>query len=278
VERAADALGEMMGAVRIRRAIVALAALAVLYGIAAQIGRGRLPDRIWMGAHYVDNVKLLPTWQQLAEEGAYLVESKILVDSVVVSTRRVTIGLVLGSLAGILLGLLTGWASRIESLADPWVTFFRFAPALALLPLYVVWFGYGETSKVLLIATNVAVITFLGAHQGVRGVPRVYLDAAASLGAGRWLQFRKIVLPAAFPSIFGSVRIAVGLAWVTIVVAELIDARMPSLGYLLALSGTYPRVPTMLIALATVGALVLVFDLLALLLHARATRWMGRTA
>ena len=278
VERAADALGEMMGAVRVRRAIVALVAVAVLYGIAAQIGRGRLPDRIWMGAHYVDNVKLLPTWQQLAEEGAYLVESEILLDSVVVSTRRVAIGLVLGSVAGILLGLLTGWASRIESLADPWVTFFRFAPALALLPLYVVWFGYGETSKVLLIATNVAVITLLGAHQGVRGVPRVYLDAAASLGAGRWLRFRKIVLPAAFPSIFGSVRIAVGLAWVTIVVAELIDARMPSLGYLLALSGTYPRVPTMLIALATVGALVLVFDLLALLLHARATRWMGRTA
>jgi len=110
----------------------------------------------------------------------------------------------------------------------------------------------------------------------VRGVPRVYLDAAASLGAGPWLRFRKIVLPAAFPAIFASVRIAAGLAWVTIVVAELIDARMPSLGYLLALSGAYPRIPTMLIGIATVGALVLVFDLLALLLHARATRWMGR--
>jgi len=122
----------------------------------------------------------------------------------------------------------------------------------------------------------VAVITLLGAHHGVHAVPRVYLDAAASLGASRWLRFRKIVLPASFPSIFNSVRIAAGLAWVTIVVAELIDARMPSLGYLLALSGAYPRVPTMLIGIATVGALVLVFDLLALLLHARATRWMGR--
>ena len=119
------------------------------------------------------------------------------------------------------------------------MTFFRYTPALALLPLYVVWFGYGEASKILLIATNVAVITLLGAHQGVRGVPRVYLDAASSLGAGRWLRFRKIVLPAAFPAIFASVRIAVGLAWVTIVVAELIDARMPSLGYLLATPRLY---------------------------------------
>jgi len=269
-------VGAMKPPVRVRRAVIGLAAVAMLYGIAAEIGRGRLPDRIWLGAHYVENVKLLPTWSSLLEEGTFLVESGILPSSAAVSTRRVLIGLLLGSFAGILLGLLTGWAARVESLADPWVTFFRYTPALALLPLYVVWFGYGEASKILLIATNVAVITLLGAHQGVRGVPRVYLDAASSLGAGRWLRFRKIVLPAAFPAIFASVRIAVGLAWVTIVVAELIDARMPSLGYLLALSGAYPRVPTMLIGIATVGALVLAFDLLALMVHARATRWMGR--
>ena len=262
--------------VRARRAVVALVVVAALYGIAAEVGHGRLPDRIWLGAHYVENVQLLPTWRSLAEEGTFLLESKILVDSIAVSTRRVSIGLVLGSIAGILLGLLTGSATRLESLADPWLTFFRFTPALALLPLYVVWFGYGESSKVLLIATNVAVITLLGAHQGVRSVPKVYLDAAASLGAGSWLRFRRVILPAAVPSIFTSVRVAAGLAWVTIVVAELIDAKMPSLGYLLTLAGAYPRVPNMLIGLATVGALVLVFDLLTLLLHAWGTRWMER--
>jgi sulfonate transport system permease protein len=265
-----------MASVRARRAAVSLLALALLYGVAAEIARGRLPDRIWLGTHYVENVQLLPTWRSLYEEGAFLLESKILVESVAVSTRRVALGLLFGSVAGILLGLATGWVARAEFLADPWVAFFRFTPALALLPLYVVWFGYGEASKVLLIATSVAVITLLGAHQGVRGVPRVYLDAAASLGAGGWLRFRKIVLPAAFPAIFSSLRIAAGLAWVTIVVAELIDARMPSLGYLLALAGAYPRVPQMLLGIATVGALVLVFDAAALLAHARATRWMPR--
>ncbi len=267
-----------MRAARLRRAIVGLVAVTALYGIAAEIGRDRLPTRIWMGAHYVDNVQLLPTFGSLAEEGAFLLESRILPDSIVVSSRRVLLGLLLGSLAGILLGFATGLATSAQYLADPWVTFFRFTPALALLPLFVVWFGYGESSKVLLIASGVAVITLLGAHHGVRRVPRVYLDAAAALGASPALRFRKIVLPLAFPSIFDSMRIAAGLAWVTIVVAELIDARMPSLGYLLALSGAYPRVPTMLIAIATVGALVLAFDLVALLLHARATRWMRRAA
>jgi ABC-type nitrate/sulfonate/bicarbonate transport system permease component len=267
-----------MSWVRVRRGAIGLVGLAVLYVLAAEIGHGRLPDRIWLGAHYVENVQLLPTWRSLVEEGTFLIESNILVDSIAVSTRRVVLGLLLGSIAGILLGLLTGAASRLDALADPWLTFFRFTPALALLPLYVIWFGYGESSKVLLIATNVAVITLLGAHQGVRGVPRVYLDAAAALGADRWLQFREVILPAAFPAILTSIRVATGLAWVTIVVAELINAQMPSLGYLLALAGAYPRVPNMMIGLATVGALVLAFDLVALLLHAWGTRWMERAA
>ena len=64
----------MMTWVRARRAVIALGAIAALYVLAAQIGQGRLPDRIWMGAHYVDNVQLLPTWRSLAEEGTFLLE------------------------------------------------------------------------------------------------------------------------------------------------------------------------------------------------------------
>ncbi|HTO95823.1 MAG TPA: ABC transporter permease subunit, partial [Myxococcales bacterium] len=176
---------------QLRRAVIALLAVAALYGIAAEIGHGRLPSRIWMGSHYVDNLQLLPTFRSLGDEASFLLESRILPDSVLASSRRVLLGLLIGSLAGILLGLATGWAALLEYLADPWVTFFRFTPALALLPLFVIWFGYGETSKVLLIAASVAVITLLGAHHGVRRVPRVYLEAAAALGARPWLRFRK---------------------------------------------------------------------------------------
>ena len=261
---------------RIRRAILALITLAVLYGVAAEVGHRWLPHRIWMGVHYIDDVELLPRYRSLVEEMVFLLQSGILPSSIAVSTGRILVGFLLGASAGIFLGLATGRSRRAEYLADPWVTFLRFTPALALLPLYVVWFGYGETSKVLLIATNVGVVTLLGAHQGVRGVPRVYLDAAVALGAGPKLVFQKIVLPAAFPQIFSSLRIALGLAWVTIVVAELIDAKMPSLGYLLTLAGAYPRVPTMVIGIATIGSLVLAFDLLALFVHSRATGWMKR--
>jgi NitT/TauT family transport system permease protein len=262
---------------RTARGLLSLGALAIVYGVAAEIGRGRLPDRIWLGTHYVENVQLLPPYGSLAEEAVFLLQSGILLSSIAVSAGRVLLGFMLGAAFGILLGIATGRATRAEYLADPWVTFFRFTPALALLPLYVLWFGYGEGTKILLVASSVAVVTLLGAHQGVRSVPRVYLDAASALGAGPGLAFRKIVLPAALPHIFASLRIGLGLAWVTIVVAELIDARMPSLGYLLTLAGGYPRVSTMVVGIATIGALVLAFDLFALSLHARATRWMRRT-
>ena len=262
---------------RLLRACIAIATIAVLYGIAAQIGQKWLPHRIWMDVHYIDDVELLPTYGSLAEELVFLLQSGILPSSVAVSTGRIVIGFLLGASVGIFLGLATGRSHRTEDLAEPWVTLLRFTPALALLPLYVVWFGYGEASKVLLIATNVAVVALLGAHQGVRAVPRVYLEAAASLGANATLVFKRIVLPAALPHIFASLRIALGLAWVTIVVAELIDAKMPSLGYLLTLAGAYPRVPTMMIGIATIGLLVLAFDVLALFVHARVTRWMKRT-
>jgi ABC-type nitrate/sulfonate/bicarbonate transport system permease component len=91
-----------------------LAALGVLYGVAAEIGRGRLPRRIWVGAHYVEGVELLPTYASLAEEGTFLVESGIIAGSIAASTARVLAGFVLGSIGGVLLGVATGRAARLE--------------------------------------------------------------------------------------------------------------------------------------------------------------------
>ena len=104
---------------------------------------------------------------------------------------------------GVAAGLLMGMSLTARSLLDPPIEITRPIPKLALLPLFVTWFGYGELSKVLLIASSVAVVTLLGAHHGVRTVPRAYIDAATSLGAGRSLLFRRVVLPFALPHIFG---------------------------------------------------------------------------
>ena len=261
---------------RVRRALVSFAVLAALYGVVAEIASPLLPRRIWITVHYVEGVELIPTYASLAEEAVFLVRAGLLQGGVAVSGARVLAGLLLGSLVGIPLGLAMGWAARFGALMEPWVGLFRFTPALALLPLYVLWFGTGEAPKILLIATGVAVVTLQGAFEGVRGLPRVYLDAAAALGAPSPMLLGRVLVPAALPHIVASLRIAVALAWVTIVVAELIRPTMPSLGYLLALSGAYPRVPAILIALGAIGLLVLASDLLAVAAYHRATGWMRR--
>lgn len=259
-----------------RRALASFAALGLCYGIASEIGSHVLPRRIWMVTHYLEDVQLLPPYASLAEEAVFLVRAGILQSSVLLSAGRVLAGVLLGSLVGIPLGLAMAWGARFESLVEPWVVFFRFTPALALLPLYVLWFGLGEASKILLIATGVAVVTLHGAFEGVRSVPGVYLDAGAALGARRSMLLRRVVVPAALPHVVASLRIAVALAWVTMVAAELIKPEMPSLGYLLALAGAYPRVPTVMIAIGAIGVLVLAADGLTLALYNRSTRWRRR--
>lgn len=260
---------------RVRRAVLALATLALLYGVVAELGGRLLPIRALIGSHEYD-VEFFPSYRSLVDEAGFLLRSGLLPASVAVSVTRVLAGLLLGSAAGGVLGLAMGWASRLGDLMEPWVVFFRFTPALALLPLYVLWFGLGELSRILLIASGVAVVTLQGAFEGVRGVPRVYFDAARSLGATRHSVLWRIVLPAALPHVVASLRIATGLAWVTIVVAELIQPTMPSLGYLLALSGAYPRVPSIVVAIATIGLLVLISDIIVVALYHGATRWMRR--
>jgi ABC-type nitrate/sulfonate/bicarbonate transport system permease component len=275
-ERFPQSLTAAIGSIRLRRTLCAFGVAALLYGIASEIGHLFLPNRVWMTVHYVEGVELIPRYSSLAEEAVFLLRAGILQSSVAVSAGRVLQGLLLGSAIGIPLGFAAARAARFECLLDPWVTFFRFTPALALLPLYVIWFGFGEASKLLLIATGVAVVTLLGAYRGYRDVPLVYLDAARALGADRRTLLRKIILPAALPHLLSSLRIAVGLAWTTIVVAELIDAKMPSLGYLLVLGSAMPQVATVVIALFTMGLLVLVSDGIALGLYHHATTWMRR--
>jgi len=248
----------------------------MLYGAVAQISSPYLPRRVWMGAHYIEDVEFLPTYGSLATEMVFLLRSGTLVGGILVSGGRVLAGLMAGTLVGLSVGLAAVAEPRVGALLLPWVTLVRFAAALALLPLYVLWFGFGESARILLIATGVGAVIFLGVVQGASHVPRVYLESAAVLGFPLPMTLRRVVLPCALPQIFSSLRIGVALAWTTIVVAELVDPQPPSLGYLLTLAATYPRVPTILIGILTIGLLVLASDRVLLAVYGRATGWMER--
>lgn len=260
----AAAMAPAPGALRTRRAAVSLLALLIGYGLISA------PALRVLGFQ-----EFLPSYRALLGSYRFLVTTGTLWQAILASVERILEGYALGVVVGLVVGAAMGWARRCEYILEPLVQVVRFTPALAWLPLYMIWFGTGQTSMVMLIATGVAVVTLTATYHGVRDVPEVYLKAARVLGAGRFLLLRRVVLPAALPQVFDGLRVAVAVAWAIIVAAELIGA--PSgLGALLVNAREYLNIPLVLVVIVHIGILAYLMDLIGRALHRRATAWMRR--
>ncbi len=212
---------------RVAPGLTAFLAVAALYGLISGMASPHLPRRVWMGAHYVEDVDLLPTYRTLAEEAWYLIRSGSLSTGTVVTAVRVLVGVAVGTSGALVAALVALLEPPLGALLGPWVGFFQFTSPLALLPLYVLWFGAGEVARVLLVATVVGVTVFVGALEGASLLPARYLEAAAVLGLSRRAILRKVVVPYATPYVLASFRVAVALAWTGVVVAEVIASAEP---------------------------------------------------
>jgi ABC-type nitrate/sulfonate/bicarbonate transport system permease component len=188
-----------------------------------------------------------------------LLESGELVNGIAISLRRAFFGFMVGSLLGILLGLLTGQIAAIQHLTDPLLHGFRSIPAIALVPLSLLWFGIGEASKVALIAWGSFYPVWLNTYTGVRNVPEALQRSAASLGAQPYQAMFLVVLPASLPFILAGLRQAVGIALIVLVAAELAGASS-GVGYLIAVSHQLFRVDIMFVGIATLGFLGFLVD------------------
>jgi taurine transport system permease protein len=204
--------------------------------------------------------------------GIELAADGTLGDSVIASARRILIGWGLGLLVGVPVGLLMGRVQAIRTLLDPYIEFFRFIPPIAFVTLAVVWFGIGESSKVVLIFYTSVFIVTLNTIAGVLAVNESKLRAAASLGAGRWQTIQHVVLPATVPHIVTGARLAMGNSFLTIVSAEIVAAQV-GLGALIWTSRNYGRIDWVFVGIIVLGILGFVFDRI---LRIAAARVLGR--
>ena len=152
--------------------------------------------------------------------------------AVLVSLNRVVQGFVYGALIGIVLGLLAGAIRWVEDLLDPWVAAVYPIPKSALFPLFLLWFGLGNTSKIVTIAVGVLFLVLVNTITGVRSINPVLLKAARDLGASRLQIFTKVILPGALPNIFTGLRLGAGMALILVFITE-IEATKAGLGFLL---------------------------------------------
>jgi sulfonate transport system permease protein len=148
-----------------------------------------------------------------------------------VSTWRAFSGLLAGGGLGLLLGLLTGMSRRAEAVLDSTLQMLRNVPALALIPLAILWFGIDESAKLFLVATGVFFPMYLNTFHGIRSVDAGLVEMARSHGLAGWPLYRHVILPGALPGILVGLRFSLGLTWVLLIVAETVSAQA-GIGYM----------------------------------------------
>lgn len=189
--------------------------------------------------------------------------------------QRVAVGFSMAAILALTLGILAGSWRWLRHVLEPMVEVFRPIPPLAILPLFIVWVGIGELSKVAFITYAAFFPMFLTTIHGVLHVDPILLRASASLGASQRQQFLRIILPAAFPEILTGLRLGVALSFFVIVISEFIGAEH-GLGYLINDGRNFFLVPQMLGAAVVLGILGYTCNACLQLVERRLLRWQQR--
>ena len=195
-----------------------------------------------------------------------------LADNLLVSFWRVALGMTIGVSIGVVLALAAGLSRRGEYAIDPIIQIKRTIPALALTPLFIVWFGIGETPKVALIAFASIFPIYLNLYGGIRGVDVRLVESARSFGLTRLEQIWHVILPGALPSLLVGLRYSLSIAILMLVVAEQVNASA-GLGYLVNNARDFMRTDIIVVCLLVYAALGLGADTLVRAIETRALAW-----
>lgn len=233
-------------------------ALILTWEFAAKVG--------WLSS------RILPEPWAVAHAAWSLTLSGELWTHVRISAWRAISGFAVGGGLGLLLGLLTGTFKQAETLLDTSIQMIRNIPALALIPLVILWFGIDESSKLFLVSIGVFFPVYLNTFHGIRSVDKGLIEMGKSYGLSGWPLYRDVILPGALPSILVGVRFALGLVWVLLIVAETISAQA-GIGYMTMNAREFLQTDVVLVGILLYALLGKLADILARLLERYWLRW-----
>lgn len=221
------------------------------------------------------NPALLPPPLEVARAFAGMTVSGELPRDVLVSLKRVIVGFILGSASGVLIGVLTGRSRFLANTFGQIIQILRPIPAVAVVPLAIVWFGIGEMSKYFLVYWGVFFPVWINTHLGVSNVEERYVWAAMSLGARKSRILYEVVIPSAAPIIVAGMRTGIAIAFVCLVAAEMSGA-FGGVGYRIYASHMVFRVDKMLVGIISLGVLGAIADKSFTLMIAKLIPWYSR--
>lgn len=226
-------------------------------------------------SHVIAENVLAPPWAVL-ESAWKLAESGVLWHHLSVSFSRAGLGLLLGGGIGLWLGIVAGLSKLGEELIDPTLQMVRAVPFLALIPLLIVWFGIGESSKIILIAAGAAKPMYLNAFGGVRNVDPKIIEAAKIFGLSRWRMITEIHFPAALPSLMVGLRLSMTMSLLALIGVEVINTTQ-GIGFLMLQAQEYFKTEILIVCVVIYALFGLSTDLLVRLLERVVMPWRTST-
>ena len=243
---------------RIALPLIVPALVLVAWQITAQ--RGLLPPQI------------LPPPALVASTFADLIRGGDIASALQISLWRVGMGFLIGSAAGLALGAAMGMSRVIEDYCGPLFRAFAQVPSLGWVPILILIFGLDEIVKYLIIAKACFVPAAVATAQGIRNIPRQYLEVASVLRLSRRSVLIKILLPGALPTIFGGLRLALSHAWIALIVVEMLAAT-EGVGYMMVWGRTLFQIDIVIVGMVLIGVIGLLMDLGLTRLESRLRQW-----
>lgn len=214
----------------------------------------------------------LPSPLAVGQELIRQIESGILWQDALASLYRITVGWLLSTLLALPIGILMGNFHFFEGLFEPFIDLVRYMPAVAFIPLTILWLGIGDTQKFAILFIGTFFQEVLMIADNVKTVPREWIQVSYTFGLNKWEVLRKVILPAALPGIWDTFRITLGWAWTYLVVAELVAANV-GLGYRIMRAQRFLETETILLGILIIGLMGLVTDYLFKLTYRRFFSW-----
>lgn len=200
-----------------------------------------------------------------------------LYENIWASLARSLPGFAIGTILGATLGLAAGVARWFDRLLSPAVFLTYPVPKIVMLPIFMLWFGIGDLSKVLIIALACFYPVFINAYYGVRTTPTILVWSALNMGAGRADIFRRVVVPSAAPMIFAGMRVSLALSFIVMFAAEMINARS-GLGHMIRVAENSLRFDLMYVSLLSIAILGYAGDRMVRYAHRRLLSWQEQPA
>jgi NitT/TauT family transport system permease protein len=232
----------------------------------------------WYAVHYsgVVNPALVPTPHEVAQQLWQLAGQRLPKD-IWMSTQRVFLGVTLGILLAVPVGFVLGWYREVRSFIDPLINFFRALPPIALIPLVIVYFGVEETAKVVILFYASFFAGVIVMYEGIAQISPIYVRVARTLGATDGEIFTRVIVPLTVPHMLTALRVALGVAWATLVASELIAAQH-GLGSLIQNAASFFQLDIIYAGIICIGFIALGMDLALRVAAKRLVAWQERIA